>query len=204
MRLLISLTSPFARMARIVVLEKGLTAQVEDIVVNPYEDPAALTAVSPTGTIPALVRDDGGKPIADTRLICAWLDHLPSEAPALLPEGGPKRMEARLGEAAAMSLTDKSVALVMEKRRPDDVQHAPYAQRLKSQISRAVAALPAHIGAPSGPMTLSDIAIACALGHLAFRHPELPWRAETPNLADWYDAMMQKGSFVQTAPPAGA
>lgn len=200
MRLLMSLTSPFARMCRAVVIEKGLQAQVEEVIVNPYDDPQDLIAASPTGTIPALVRDDGGRPIADTRLICAWLDHLPSDRPALLPAGGVERMEARLGEALGQSLTDKSVALVMEKRRPEARRHAPHQERLSAQILRAASAAFDHVGDPDAPSTIALLTLACGLGHLDFRHPELAWREHNQRLSDWHDVFCNRQSMRATAP----
>lgn len=201
MRLFLSLTSPFARMCRAVIIEKGLQDQVEAVVVNPYDDPQLLLDVSPTGTVPVLVRDDGGAPIPDSRLICAWLDHLPSDAPPLLPAGGVERMMARLGEAAGQSLADKSVALTMEKRRPEGVQHGPYKARLEGQILRAIGALSGHIGDVGAPSTLSTIAMACGLGHIEFRHGDLPWRAQSRDVAAWYDGFIARDSMANTMPP---
>ncbi len=200
MRLFVSLTSPYARMCRAVVIEKDLGDQVEEIVVNPYEDPAELLAVSPAGTVPALARDDDGAPIADSRLICSWLDHLPSSRPALLPEGGPERMTARLSEALAQSLTDKSVAMTMEKRRPAERQHAPYLARLQEQALRLVGAAAPYAGSAEAPSTISTLAIACALGHLDLRHAELDWRADNAALGAWFEGFCARESMARTTP----
>jgi glutathione S-transferase len=49
-------------------------------------------------------------------------------------------------------------------------------------------------------MTLADVACGCALGYLAFRFPDIDWRAEHPNLARLYDKLMQRPSFAETVP----
>ncbi len=200
MRLFVSLTSPYARACRAVVIEKELGETIREVVVNPFDDPAELLSVSPAGTVPALARDDGGPSIADSRLISAWLDHLPSSAPPLLPEGGPERLNARIGESLAQTLLDKSVAMVLEKRRPPERLHQPYLDRWRAQALRIVAALQNHMGDPQDPSKLSTITMACALGHLDFRHAELGWREQYPQLATWLDAFAQRPSLATTAP----
>jgi glutathione S-transferase len=51
-------------------------------------------------------------------------------------------------------------------------------------------------------MTLADIAVGCAVGYLLFRYPELQWQKQYPNLDRLYQKLMQKTSFIETAPPA--
>lgn len=200
MRLFVSPTSPYARMTRAVVIAKGLADQVEIVMVDPFADPNALIDANPTGTVPALTREDGGAPIGDSRLICAWLDHLPSAAPPLLPAGGPDRMAARVGEAAAHAITDRSVARVLEMRRPAAYQFRPRIDRLGAQIRRAIAKTQGLIQPAVAPLTLSQIALACALAHVSFRHPDIPWREDTPSLGAWLDAMHEHACLADTAP----
>ena len=49
-------------------------------------------------------------------------------------------------------------------------------------------------------LSLSDIAVGCALGWLEFRFPEIGWRADYPNLAKLMDKLAQRPSFADTAP----
>ena len=49
-------------------------------------------------------------------------------------------------------------------------------------------------------LSLSDIAVGCALGWLEFRFPEIAWRAEHPNLDKLLDKLMQRQSFADTRP----
>ena len=49
-------------------------------------------------------------------------------------------------------------------------------------------------------LSLSDIAVGCALGWLEFRFPEIAWRSEYPNLGKLLDKLMQRPSFADTKP----
>jgi glutathione S-transferase len=49
-------------------------------------------------------------------------------------------------------------------------------------------------------MTLSDIAVGCAVGYLDFRFPDINWRSSYPNLDKLYDKLMQRQSFIDSLP----
>ena len=49
-------------------------------------------------------------------------------------------------------------------------------------------------------LSLSDIAVGCALGYLDFRFPELDWRTPYPNLQRLHERLMQRPSFIETKP----
>ena len=51
--------SPYARMARIVVLEKGLSDRVEVIVAKTRTADSPYYQINPSGGVPYLVREDG-------------------------------------------------------------------------------------------------------------------------------------------------
>ena len=46
--------------------------------------------------------------------------------------------------------------------------------------------------------SLSDVAVGCALGYLAFRFPQNPWRESYPNLAKLEEKLAQRPSFAET------
>lgn len=49
-------------------------------------------------------------------------------------------------------------------------------------------------------LSLSDIAVGCALGWIAFRFPEVDWRGEFPNLDRLHEKLLQRPSFADTRP----
>ena len=51
--------------------------------------------------------------------------------------------------------------------------------------------------------TLADIAVACCLGWVDFRKPAgIEYRSEYPALARFYDKLMERPAFADTAPKA--
>jgi glutathione S-transferase len=62
--------SPFVRKVRVVLAEKGLDYQHEQV--NPFAPPDGWRAVSPLGKIPAF--KDGDRSLCDSSVICAYLE----------------------------------------------------------------------------------------------------------------------------------
>lgn len=198
MRLLISLTSPFARKARMCVIEKGLSDKVATEVVNPWQDPPHLAAANPLCQVPTLLLDDGTA-FFDSRVVCACLDTL-GTAPRLLPEAAAERLRVLRLEALADGMTDAAVkvrlARVAEPGQSDSVQSV----RQLAKIDAALKVMQQDAGAFGSELHLGQIAFGAALGYLDFRFPDLDWRARVPQLAVWYAAFSQRPSMSATTP----
>ncbi len=59
MKLYMILYSPYARMVRIMLAEKGLGSSVETIIARAREIGSPYYKINPSGRVPYLVRDDG-------------------------------------------------------------------------------------------------------------------------------------------------
>src|ERR1700685_1793748 len=75
MKLYVTLRSPYARLTRILVLEKGLENRVEIIQAKTRTSGSPYYQINPSGRVPFLV-DDAGIGMEDSQLICAYLDSL--------------------------------------------------------------------------------------------------------------------------------
>ena len=71
MQLLANTTSPFVRIARVVMIEKGL--DVEPTIVDPWADDGRLRAANAATRVPTLVLDDGTA-LSECLLIVQWLE----------------------------------------------------------------------------------------------------------------------------------
>jgi glutathione S-transferase len=75
MKLYVTYTSPYARLARIIVLEKALEDRVEIIEAKTRTRESPYYQINPSGRVPYLV-NDAGVGMEDSQLICSYLDSL--------------------------------------------------------------------------------------------------------------------------------
>ena len=197
MQLLFSPTSPYVRKVRIVAWEKGLSPEITLVTASPFDHVGPVIAANPLGKLPALILDDGSA-LYDSPVICEYLDAL-GEGPRLLPAEGEARWEALRLQALADGVIDAAFSVVMELRRPESERSADWIGRWRTAISRAVLAA-ANRPTEDGAWGLGEISLACALGYIDFRLPDLVWRPTAPALADWYYVQQARPSFTATVP----
>jgi glutathione S-transferase len=75
MKLYVTYGSPYARLVRIIVIEKALEDRVEIIEAKTRTPGSPYYQINPSGRVPYLV-DDTGVGMEDSQLICAYLDDL--------------------------------------------------------------------------------------------------------------------------------
>lgn len=202
MKLVTSLTSPYGRKVRIVLLEKKIPFQLQ--VENPWQADSVVSGLNPLGKVPVLVLE-GGESVFDSRVIVEYLDHV-SPVAHLIP-GEPKtRMVVRGVEALADGVTDAAVAIVLERKRTPEQQSSDWLLLQEKTLFRGLEALSEALGEKpwflGNSMTLADIACGCMLGYLDLRLAEIDWRAAHANLARLADKLATRASFVETMPPA--
>jgi len=199
MKLYTNLASPFSRKVRIVIRELDLVRLVEEINVNPAAS-EELRRINPLGKIPVLVLNDGTT-IVDSPVICEYLNDLGDGA--LFPPLEPRRAisarwRALTLQALGDGICDAAVARVYEGRRPPELQSETVVHKHVAAIARALDVLERSPFAEAP--TIGEIAVACALGYLDFRLPELDWRQSRTNLRDWYEKFAQTPSMKDTRP----
>jgi glutathione S-transferase len=200
MKLYISPGSPYARMARIVVLEKGLESRVEIIPAQTRLADSPYYRINPSGRVPYLMRDDGVG-LEESAVICAYLDNLDGKPAFDLPAGD-QAWGARRLEALARSMVDGLTVWSREVTRPEN-ERSPTVIQHESDRSRRMADLwELEIDHPlmRGALNMAQITLGCALG-LEARNPHLHWRPSHPKLCDWFGPIAARPSFAATAPP---
>ena len=194
--------SPYTRKVRIVLAEK----RIDYDFVNDAPSAAAtqVPKYNPLGKIPVLIIDDETT-VFDSRVIVEYLDQA-SPVAKLIPEDTRPRVQVRRWEALADGCTDAVVAIVMEMRRPANLQSADWMTRQRAKVDRALQVMSEDLGTRnwcSGEFfNLSDIAVGCCLGFVGRRLPDLDWRKTYPNLARLSDKLARRASFKDTVPPA--
>ena len=202
MKLFITLGSPYARMARITVLEKRLESLVEVIVAQTRTSNSPYYAINPSGRVPYLIRDDGVG-LEESAVICAWLDRARGEPMFDLPPGDAAWEALRL-EALARSMMDGLSVWVREILRPEGERSPSVIRHEAERASRMADLWESEIEHPwmRGALNLAQITLGCALG-LEARNPDLHWRPGRAKLCDWFDRIAARPSFVATAPQPG-
>ncbi|MFC4159317.1 glutathione S-transferase [Chitinimonas lacunae] len=202
MKLIASLTSPFARKVRIVLLEKRIDCPLSiDI---PWNADSTVAQFNPLGKVPALVFDDGHT-LFDSRVIVEYLDNI-SPVTQLIPKDTRQAMAVKRWEALADGICEAAAHIVLERRRPETQRSDAWIERQQDKIHRGLAALANDLGERSWcngeSYSLADIAVGCCLGYLDFRFEQIDWRASYPNLARLAGKLATRPSFAETVPVA--
>lgn len=202
MKLVTSLTSPYGRKVRVVLLEKKIPCQLQ--VENPWLPGTIVPTLNPLGKVPVLMLEDGeGISVFDSRVIVEYLDHV-SPVGHLIPNEPKSRMVVRGVEALADGVIDAAVAVFLEKKRPSEQQSSDWLVLQEKTLFRGLEALSEALGEKpwylGNSMTLADIACGCMLGYLDLRFAEIDWRTAHPNLARLYEKLMTRASFKETVP----
>lgn len=199
MKLIYSAASPYARKARMAVIETGLEGTVETEEINPWADPDGYRDVNPVGKVPALVRDDGPA-LYQSNIICEYLD---DRGTSKIFPAGPARWTALRQLAAADGILDASVLCRMEGMfHEGGTASQKLIDRQELSVRRALDQLEDEAGDLDGPVTIGQIAVGCALAYRDFRFSEHDWRGDRPKLAAWFEAFAKSPSMDKTRPDA--
>jgi glutathione S-transferase len=203
MKLIGSAASPYVRKVRVVMAEKRLDYQFikEDV----WADASTIGQSNPLAKVPCLVME-GSEAMFDSRVIVEYLDTL-SPVGKLIPTQGRERAEVKTWEALADGVMDAGILWRLEAtwpKRAEGERSQAWIERQRTKVLAGIDAMAKGLGDKpfcSGiHLSLSDIAVGCALGWIGFRFPDIDWRGEHPNLGRLYDKLMQRPSFADTQP----
>ena len=199
MKLLISPASPYVRKVRVLIREAGREGEVEEqaVATTALATDPAIPGHNPLGRIPVLIRDDGSA-LVDSRVICRFLDA--QWGTGLYPEA--RLWDVLMLEALAEGLLDSALLMAYEVRlRPEEKQWPDWLEAQWAKVVRTLDVLERDWARRlAGPLDMGQVALACALGYLDFRHGACDWREGRPRLAAWEAGMDQRPSLATTRP----
>jgi glutathione S-transferase len=203
MKLLASLASPYTRKVRVVLAEKKIECELEQVDVQPVENP--VNAHNPLGKVPTLVLDDG-TPLFDSRVIVEFLDAR-SPINRLIPDETRDRVMVRRWEALADGVLDAGLLVRYEILRDKKERSKAWTDKQVARIHRGMALIARDLEGRTwchgDRYSLADIAVGCCMGWLDFRKPgEVNWDAEYPGVERHYRKLMERAAFVETVPQA--
>jgi glutathione S-transferase len=206
MQLLANTTSPFVRIARVALIEKGL--HIEPTVVDPWADDVRLRQANAATRVPSLILDDG-TPLTESLLIVQWLEatYPAPKWPSLL--GSPEKAAGVLSRAGvAVGGIDASVTTIITRKvtAPALFDETPVGLRRRRTMIETQQRLEEFAKGFNGQYprdntpTLDIICAVVLYDYQQLRYADQGWLPQTPALKGLAEAMRVRPSFAETMP----
>lgn len=200
LKLYVTQNSPYARLARIIVLEKKLEDKVKQIVAQTRSVNSPYYEINPSGRVPCLILSDGVR-LEESQLVCSYLDNL-DNAPWFEPPEGGNGFHVRRLEAMARSLVAGASVWIREGFRSQQERSPGVIAHERNRAARLIEAWETEIMHPVMGGELSNMAqmtLIAAL-HLERWNPDFEWRDGHPNLVSWVESLAARPSIRDTMP----
>jgi len=206
MQLLANTTSPFVRIARICLIEKGV--EVEPTVVDPWADDGRLRAANVASRVPTLVLDDG-TPLTESLLIAQWLEVMRPAPTWPSLTGTPQQVAGVMSRAGvAIGGIEASVHTIITRKvtAPVLFDETPVGLRRRRTMIEAAQRLESAAAMLAGerpgatPPTLDTICAVVFHDYQTFRYSDQAWLPATPGLKALSEAVRARPSFQRTVP----
>ncbi len=194
MELYVTPTSPYARLAMIVRLEKALD-EIDLVWTQTRNPDDPMLAFNPSGRIPFLRLDDGTG-FEGTAVIVDYMDALAPPLRFAPPEGG-AYWPFRRRQATARSMLEGVALWAREIMRPEVERSPTIVEHERRRASRLADFFEAEIDAFAGPLDMPQLLLFCALD-VERRLPAFDWRTGHRGLVAWH------GRMAALPPVAGA
>jgi len=206
MKLFTTSTSPYARVVKILIVEKGLEDQVKIVEAQTRRPDSPYYAINVSGRVPYLQHENGME-LEDSREICAYLDSLDTTRKFIDIHIDPatqlSRSDWQLRQllARATSLIDSVSVWVREIRRAPDHQSPIIIEHERTRALRLARWWEQHIQHPNlqGPVNLSQATLYCALD-LDNAIDAFRWREQNPQLVAFANRLKKLPSIQATSP----
>lgn len=206
MQLLANTTSPFVRIARVALIEKGI--DLEPTIVDPWADDPRLRAANSATRVPTLVLDDG-TPLTECLLIARWLDATRPEPdwPSLIGRDAATVTGVLSRAGVAIGAIEASVVTIITRKvtAPALFDETPVGLRRRRSMVEGMQRLEAMaeaIAAPRGqtPPLLDAITAVTLYDYQQLRYADHAWLPKTPRLQALAQAWGARESFRKTKP----
>lgn len=197
MKLYITHSSPYARLARILILEKGLASRVEIVEAKTRTAGSPYYQINPSGRVPYLV-DDAGVGMEDSQLICAYLDSLDGN-PRFHDPLHASDWDYRRLEASARSMCDGICVWGREMHRPENERSPTILAHEVARSRRMADHFEARVSDPlmQGPPGMAHLVLAVAID-FARKRGLGDLTGDRPRLAAWLQCIGKLPSMQAT------
>lgn len=200
MKLYVTYTSPYARLARILIEEKGLKDRVDIVEAKTRALGSPYYQINPSGRVPYLV-DDAGVGMEDSQLICSYLDSLDRKPRFHHPLHKSDLAYRRL-ETSARSMCDGISVWTREMQRPESERSPTVLAHEVARMQRMADFFEARVADPllQGAPGMAHLILAVALDVARKRGPG-DLADGRPQLAAWMRRISALPSVRATASP---
>jgi glutathione S-transferase len=199
MKLYGTLTSPYARKARVLILEKKLP--VEMVVQDPAAADSPISAMNPLARLPVL-EVETERYLFDSTLVTHFLEHF--DGRPLQPADAEGYWQSLWWQALGNGIIDAVVRRLLESRRLPFNQSMETVAREEERVRRAIDAAEGAVRRRrflvGSTLTMADVVMGVALQYTDFRYPH-DWQSRAPKLARWLSGIARRKSFRETLPP---
>jgi glutathione S-transferase len=202
MQLLANTTSPFVRIARMAMIEKGF--DIAPTLVDPWADDERLRAANTATRVPTLVLDDG-TPLCECLLIVQWLElaRPAPDWPGLLGRGAAAAGILSRSGIAIGAIEASTITIITRKvTAPVLFDDTPVGLRRRRSMIEGMQRLEAQASAitSSGTPTLDAMAAVTLYDYQQLRFADQPWLPATPGLHALAQAWHTRPSFARSKP----
>lgn len=196
MHLYINTTSPFVRLVRLAIEEKGLQDRVQMELVDPWADPAAFLKANPAGRVPVLTTDNGHV-FAEAHLILRYLDEIAQ--PAVFPsEDLARTLEIA---APALGATEASTAIIIGRKSSSSFDTDMVGSKRFRSIASGLTWLDANLPRDFADRPdIANFAAVTLIDYVLFRFTDRDWLADLPALRAWRERQKGHPSVEATMP----
>jgi len=200
MQLYVTYGSPYARLARIIVIEKALEDRVEIIEAKTRAPGSPYYQINPSGRVPYLV-DEAGIGMEDSQLICVYLDVLDGR-PRFHNTSHASDWAYRRLEFAARSMCDGIAVWGREMARPENERSPTTLAHESARAQRMADFFEDRVTDPlmQGPPGMAHLILAVAV-EMACKRGLGDLTAGRRRLATWMGSISDLPSMKRTIPP---
>ena len=193
--------SPYARICRIIILEKGLQDRVEMLEAQVRTPGSPYYDINPSGRVPYLTRDNG-RGLEGSSLIAAYIDRSDNN-PLFGPWEGKGSLETRRLEMLARSLMDGTTNWAREIfMHEEECRSKKVLTHEQSRATRLLQLWETEIDNPAmtGKLNIAQITMIAAL-QMNIVNTEFNWQQNHPKLNEWLTPHLERQSVKATLPP---
>lgn len=194
MKLFYTKSSPYANCVRMLITEIGIQDSIEMVEAHPFNNEDEFLAANPLGKVPCLV--DSGESIVDSEVICDYLDANTTGGELFNLIYADWRLKSLYSVCSGLmdTLVSRRIEFMRDK---DGIKSEFWWQRYDDSIKRVLSYIQDKLVLVPADFSILHINLMSCLYYLDFRHEDIDWRTQYPQLSEFFDSFKDRPCFSQ-------